>query len=73
MGARAAVSSEERVANIKAALKTTRGNVSEAAHLLGLARPSLWWHLRALGLGGEPKRIRDARRRRFVLPPVTAA
>jgi transcriptional regulator with PAS, ATPase and Fis domain len=43
-------------------LEQNGGSVLRAARAIGIELPSLWYHLRRLGMNGVPAEIRRARR-----------
>jgi DNA-binding NtrC family response regulator len=53
---------------VMAALKSQHGHTKAAAEVLGIERSVLSHHLRKLNLTGEPARLREVYRRRFLFP-----
>lgn len=62
------VSREQRLEMVMAALKSQHGHTKAAAEVLGIERSVLSHHLRKLNLTGEPARLREVYRRRFLFP-----
>jgi transcriptional regulator of acetoin/glycerol metabolism len=58
----------DREMTIRHVLALESGCVTAAARRLTITREALWQHMRSLGIGSLPKRLRDEARRRFVVP-----